>query len=205
MATTTDDKPEQKKLRQKERLPEVLNDSEQERLQAAAVGRRNQALVAVMLDTGLRVSEICSLKMREVDFSAGRLKVINGKGGKDRIVGLSDAAIGKIKRYLAKRGDISPNLRLFANRDGSPLTRHGLYQIIRRMAKRAGITKQIHPHTLRHSFGTDFYRQTKDLELLRQALGHSNIKTTVLYVKLCADEVVEAMQNFRTNQTSSSP
>ena len=181
-------------------LPDILNDEEAKRLidlpnKRYFTGLRNKAIIALMLNTGLRVSEIANLKTNSIDLANRTLKVVNGKGHKDRNIDeIGPQTIELLKQWIKKRAG---GPYLFHKKDTRPLRREDIFLFVTRYAKRAGIDKHVYPHTLRHTFATNFYRQTKDIETLRKLLGHSDISTTQIYVTLANIDVKNAMKNYR--------
>lgn len=189
------------KIQHGRRIPEVLTATERTALYAAVdtscqVGLRNLCLLRLMADAGFRVSEAISLKVDHVNLDTGRLFVRSGKGGKDRVLWLSDDDLKLLEQWQKDRPTGSPFL--FPTLKGD---RHVydvyMRQVVKRLARKAGLTKNIHPHSLRHTFATDLYRETKNLRLVQKALGHSDISTTMIYTHLVDDELEEALKHFR--------
>lgn len=175
-------------------LPEVLTVDEVLRMLEAVdlthpQGRRNRAILEMLYGSGLRVSELCSLERRRVNFDEGYLSV-TGKGSKERLVPMSEAAAEQTRLYLDERelrGDIiKPGEEdyLFLNRRGARLTRVMVFYIVRDHAEAAGIAKTISPHTLRHSFATHLLEGGANLRAIQQMLGHESIATTEIYLHL---------------------
>jgi len=127
------------------------------------------------------------------------LHVRQGKGSKDRILWLGEddlEALGKWRQRQAKELGYAPEL-VFTTLEGNPLQPRYVQAMVRRLAQKAGIEKDVSPHTLRHSFATDLLRQTNNLELVRRALGHANLQTTQIYVHLTDQDLEAAMRGFR--------
>ncbi len=171
------------------RLPGVLSQEEVERLLAALVtsnplGIRDKAMLEVLYAAGLRVTELVTLRLSDVDLEVGYVRC-QGKGGKDRVVPLGSDAQTAVRRYLAtsrphlQRGRSSPVL--FLNRLGRPLTRQGFWRLLRAHAVAAGIDRRVTPHTLRHSFATHLLERGADLRAVQMMLGHADISTTQIY------------------------
>lgn len=174
------------------RLPEVLTVSEIDAMIAAIdmttpEGRRNRAIVETLYGCGLRVSELVNLELAKVYFDEQFVLVL-GKGSKERIVPMDQAAIDAIIDYLPERNalDIKPGEDhiLFLNRRGHRLTRVMIFYIVRRLAELAGIRKTISPHTLRHSFATHLLEGGANLRAIQQMLGHESIATTEIYIHI---------------------
>jgi integrase/recombinase XerD len=173
-------------------LPDVLSVAEIEALLAAVDasrpdGHRNRALLETMYGCGLRVSEAVSLRISDLFFNDGFLRVI-GKGNKQRLIPVGKCAINEINRYLQQRATqiISPKYEdiLFLNRRGKALSRSMVFRIIKDLAVKIGLTKKISPHTLRHSFATHLIENGADLRAVQEMLGHESILTTEIYTHL---------------------
>jgi len=158
---------------------------------ASARGLRDRAMLEVLYATGLRASELVSLHVGETHLEMGYVRVM-GKGRKERVVPLGDAARHWLERYLLEargvltRGDRGRREReaVFVTRLGGPMTRQGFFKLIRAYAAQAGITKTISPHTLRHAFATHLLERGADLRSLQLMLGHVSISTTEIYTHL---------------------
>lgn len=180
------------------KLPVVLDIEEGNRLLKIPstrypTGIRNKAIISLMLNCGLRVSETVNIKPSDINITKGALRVVNGKGGKDR-----DLAMPEYTQELLKRWkDIRPKgTYFFSTLSGNRVSIRYIHSFISRYAKKAKIDKKISPHTLRHSYATEFYRRTKDIETLRKILGHSDISTTTIYITLANIEVEKSMRAF---------
>ena len=170
-------------------LPDVLSVEEVDAMLAtfdirSAKGCRDSAIVEVLYSTGLRVSELVTLRLSDLFFGEGYVRVV-GKGDKQRLVPIGSAARDKIQLYMEERKPKSASeMTLFLNNRGKPLTRVMVFNIIRQAAERAGITKNISPHTLRHSYATHLLEGGANLRAIQQMLGHESIATTEIYVHL---------------------
>jgi integrase/recombinase XerD len=187
------------------RIPEVLTAEEQEGLfsqldQNRLVDLRNLCMLKLMMDNGLRISEAIHLQVRDVDWNNGSFVVRQGKGNRDRILYLNDENLALLKRWKEAR-PIQCSL-LFTTLQGHPVYDVYIRQVMKRITKKAHIDKNVHPHTLRHSFATDLYRYSKDIMLVQKALGHSDISTTMIYTHLVDDDLEDALRNFRKGKTS---
>jgi integrase/recombinase XerD len=188
--------------RKPQRLPEVLTHEEQEALlrQPNAKnlnGLRNLCLLRLMLNTGLRAAEVLQVKIRDIDWSSGKLMVRQGKGKKDRSLWVGEEDLALLQLWIAKKAGLPESEWLFTNRDGRQINGRYLRRMVKRLATEAGISKDVHPHTLRHTFATDLFRQTKNLRLTQKALGHSQISSTMIYTHIVDDEMEEALKTFR--------
>jgi integrase/recombinase XerD len=171
------------------RLPEVLTIKEIESLLAAPhvdepMAWRDRALLELAYGVGLRVSELCGLGLNDLLLSEGLVRVF-GKGSKERLVPIGRSVIGAVSTYLHT---LRPSLdrgksagRLLLNARGEPLSRVGAWGVVKRCARRAGITKRVTPHTLRHSFATHLLEGGADLRAVQEMLGHADLSTTQIY------------------------
>ena len=192
------------------KLPVILEHEEAEALlripnKKYLPGLRNRAIIALMLNMGLRVSEVVNLKPGNDNLTKSKIRIVSGKGGIDR-----DLSIPlNTSEYLKAWKDTKPPGTeyffcivkkvpegYFETKIGNKLTVRGIQVWIKRYAVRAGITKNVSPHTLRHTYATMFYKQTKDLETLRMILGHSDISTTQIYITLANIDVENGIQLF---------
>lgn len=188
--------------RKPQRLPEVLTQEEQEALLGQPnannlIGLRNLCLLRLMLNTGLRAAEVLNIKTRDIDWNSGKLMVRQGKGKKDRSSWIGEEDLALLQRWVIKKARLPESAWLFTSRDGKLIDTRYLRFMVKRLAKKAGVLKDIHPHTLRHTFATDLYRQTKNLRLTQKALGHSQISSTMIYTHIVDDEMEEALKTFR--------
>ncbi len=154
---------------------------------------RDSAIIELLYSTGLRVSEIVSLNIGDIDFKENIIKV-KGKGQKERIVIFGNYAKKKIKKYLSiikKENNFDLNEPLFRNLKGKRLTPRGVQLIVKEKAIKAGITKNVTPHVLRHTFATHLLNQGMDLRLIQQLLGHANLSTTQIYTQISINKLIE--------------
>jgi integrase/recombinase XerD len=181
------------------RLPRVLSYAEVKRLLEGvgggdAIALRDRAMLEVMYGCGLRVSEAVGLDVNDVDLRRGFVRP-HGKGNKERVVPLGREAAAAVKRYLrAGRPELigsGSQSRLFVNFRGGMLTRQGLYKIIQRHAKEAGLEGRMSPHTLRHSFATHLLSGGCDLRSVQEMLGHADVATTQMYTHLSGERIRE--------------
>ena len=163
-------------------------------------GERNIALIETLYGCGLRVSELISLKISDLFFNEGFIKV-TGKGNKQRLVPISDLNKRVIKSYMdnsRKKLKIEEKSKdiLFLNRRGKKLSRAMIFTIIKRLAKLSDIKKNISPHTFRHSFATHLLKNGADLKTIQQLLGHQSITTTEIYMHIDNKMLVKAINKF---------
>ncbi|MCI0502053.1 MAG: site-specific tyrosine recombinase XerD [Fusobacteria bacterium] len=185
------------------KLPGILTISEIDRLLdcpdlQTTIGNRDKAMLEVAYGSGLRVSELLSLKMDDINLELGFIKCI-GKGSKERIIPIGEIALDHLLEYIQKyRPALLKNNRertLFLNIRGNKMSRQGFYKILVHYGKKAGISKQISPHTLRHSFATHLIENGADLRSVQEMLGHSDISTTELYTHLTIKHMKKIYNN----------
>lgn len=160
-------------------------------------GLRDKAILEMLFSTGLRLSEICSLS-RYLNLDKGEFS-IRGKGGKLRIVFLSDSAKKSIKEYLDKRSDTDEAMFVGIAKNGKSLSRmspRSVERLIDFYARKAGIPKRVHPHQLRHSFATDLLVNGADLRSVQELLGHANVSTTQIYTHLTNKQLHDVHKAF---------
>jgi site-specific recombinase XerD len=158
---------------------------------------RDLCMVRLMLNLGLRCSEVLKLRYRDLEADTGRL-LIHGKGKKQRSVWLNEADVKLLQGYMSTQDTADPDAPVFTNLSGKPLSDRYVRLMVASVAAAAGITyKEVHPHTLRHTFATDMLRKTKNLRLVQKALGHESLTTTQIYTHVCDDELEEAMKGLR--------
>jgi integrase/recombinase XerD len=179
------------------KLPRVLTYDEVDRLLAAPPedtprGIRDSAMIHLMYASGLRVSELCALRLGDLDRRVGTVAPL-GKGGKRRLVPVGQIALDRIDRYLeivrvsAKGSRTDPHL--FLSPRGKRFTRQGLWKLLKAYARACGITTPISPHKLRHSFATHLLRGGADLRAVQAMLGHADLGTTEIYTRVAQDHV----------------
>lgn len=175
-----------------EHLPEVLSVKEIDMMEAAVdmekwEGQRNKAIIEVLFCCGLRVSELTDLKMSDLFLDEKFIRVI-GKGDKERLVPISESAIQELRFWFVDRNvmKIKPGEEdyVFLNIHGKHLTRAMIFTIVKRLAAAAGITKNVSPHTLRHSFATSLLEGGANLRAIQEMMGHESIGTTQIYTHI---------------------
>ncbi len=178
-------------------LPKSLTEDDVEKLLAApdvedTLGLRDRAMLETLYASGLRVSELVTLKIAQVSQDMGVVRII-GKGSKERLVPLGEEALDWIKRYLKEsRPQIlgqRPAGALFVTHRGQSMTRQSFWHLLKRHAARAGLHKQLSPHTLRHAFATHLLNHGADLRVVQMLLGHSDISTTQIYTHVARERL----------------
>jgi len=161
---------------------------------------RDRAILEVLYATGMRVSELIILKQRDLLEAEETVRVF-GKGSKERLVPIGKSALRSIARYrdggrreLEKKGETQD--ALFLNARGRPMTRMAIWKIVQAYTRKAGIGKEVHPHTFRHSFATHLLEGGADLRAVQEMLGHSDISTTQIYTHIDREYLKEVHRTF---------
>ncbi len=186
-------------------LPDTLSLEEIEKLISATkdntdLAKRNRCMIEVLYGCGLRVSELTELQISNINFKENYLK-IQGKGDKVRFVPLADYTADFIKNYInniRSKQKINPKHSdiLFLNSRGAQISRQMVFLIIKEIVRKAGIQKNISPHTFRHSFATHLLQNGADLRFIQEMLGHSSITTTEIYTHLNTEELHETILKY---------
>ncbi|HZM70169.1 MAG TPA: site-specific tyrosine recombinase XerD [Candidatus Cryosericum sp.] len=185
-------------------LPRFLTLGEVDNLLAAPdgahpLGRRDAAMLELLYATGIRVSELVSLRLRDVNLDAGVLSCM-GKGRKERMVPLSRAAIGRLRDYLETARPALQKVRnvaaLFLNRRGASMTRQGFWKILKAYGASIGLRGKLSPHVLRHSFATHLLERGADLRSVQVMLGHADISTTQIYTHVNRERLKRVYKDF---------
>jgi len=186
------------------RLPDTLNRNEMDILlkqpdTKVPLGIRDKAMLELMYATGIRVSELISLTINNINWQVGYL-ITMGKGSKERIVPVGRYAIDCMTRYIdAVRPKLikgkTTNI-LFLNRSGAGLTRQGFWKIVKKYAIKSGLSKRVHPHTFRHSFATHLLEGGADLRSVQVMLGHADISTTQIYTHVTRERLKDIHKKY---------
>lgn len=185
-------------------LPAVITAEEVDLLlhisERTPLSIRNKAMLELLYATGLRVSELVSLQMNDLHLMMGFVRCL-GKGNKERIIPVGDIAKTALEDYLEHARPIltkkkQQEKKLFVNHHGRPLSRQGFWKIIKSIALEAGLTKEITPHTLRHSFATHLLENGADLRSVQEMLGHADISTTQIYTHITKTRLKDMYDQF---------
>jgi integrase/recombinase XerD len=184
-------------------LPKILSKAQVNQLLAApnpksVLFSRDVAILELLYASGLRASELCDLKLRDVNFAVGCVRVL-GKGMKERIVPLGRAAIEAMQRYLLEcrpKLDRHASDRMFLSRTGKSMERIGLWMLVERHGRKSGLLKEISPHVLRHCFATHLLGGGADLRVVQELLGHSDISTTQIYTHVDSSKLKAMHKKF---------
>jgi integrase/recombinase XerD len=180
-------------------LPKSLTEDEVESLLAAPVitdplGNRDRTMLEVLYATGLRVTELVSLKHSQVNLNQGVLRIV-GKGDRERMIPLGEESVRWVHQFMGNpRVEILIERQtdyLFPTRRGDKMTRQAFWHIIKRYAKKAGVQKELSPHTLRHAFATHLLNHGADLRVVQMLLGHSDLSTTQIYTHVARERLKE--------------
>ena len=183
-------------------LPVVLSVDEINKMISSIDGDspldlRNRAMMELLYACGLRISELLSLRLRNIHFMEKYLDVI-GKGDKERVVPIGEMALSALRKYIEKgRSEISTEKSdlVFFNYKGEEMSRQGFFKYIKKLAKENGIEKEISPHTIRHSFATHLLEGGTDLRIVQELLGHEDISTTQIYTHLDKSRIKDMYDN----------
>ncbi len=187
----------------KKDLPKVLSETEVEKLLDIKLGDhysyRNKAMLELMYSSGLRVSELISLQVTDVDLEMDMVRIF-GKGSKERIIPLGDYAKDALKEYINNHRQSMlkkrPSNYLFLSSRGDKMTRQAFFKIIKKLACEQGIKTDFSPHTLRHSFATHLLKHGADLRSIQELLGHSDVSSTQIYTHISNEKLKENYQEF---------
>ncbi len=183
------------------KLPDVLTLSEIDRIissidPSTIKGLRDRAIIELLYSCGLRVSEATSLRLCDLFFGEGYVRVV-GKGDKQRLVPVSPLARERIALYMERRSELDSNEeQLFLNNRGKALTRVMIFTLLKKAAAMAGVQKKISPHTLRHSFATHLLEGGASIRQVQEMLGHENIVTTEIYTHLDNERLSETVEKY---------
>ena len=184
------------------KLPNYLTSEEIDKLfnirLTKPIDYRNKAMLEIIYATGARISEITSLELKQINFEECIIRV-TGKGKKDRIIPIGNTALEALKLYVYNyRAFLVKNVTcdyVFLNKNGTKISRQGFFKILKDLANKSGIKKEISPHTLRHSFATNLLNNGADLRVIQELLGHENLETTEIYSHLQNKKIEEDYSN----------
>ena len=168
-------------------LPTVLTKPEVKALIKAAGKKNRRLIIELLYSSGLRVSEAVKLKTEDLNLKERTARVKGGKGNKDRTVILSKFWIKKFKKSLSKRKTKSPFV--FAKKNGMPISTDSVQRLVKKAAKKAGIQKEVTPHTLRHSHATHLLEAGENIRTIQELLGHSSLATTQIYTHVSVESL----------------
>ena len=182
------------------KLPEFLSVEETKRLLSSIENVRDRSIIQLLYACGIRVSELVNLNKENIESNA--VKIIRGKGSKDRIVYADDGTLKRIKSYLKTRNDTEK--ALFTNSKKERITQRSVQRMVKHYADKSGMTKNVTPHTLRHSFATHLLQNDADIMIIKELLGHSNLSTTQIYMHV-TNKRKESVYNKAHPLSSESP
>ncbi|MFC1475178.1 site-specific tyrosine recombinase XerD [Candidatus Zixiibacteriota bacterium] len=169
-------------------------------------GLRDRAIIELLYGCGLRISELINLKLSDIEFEAGFIKV-TGKGNKQRLVPLGECAALSVEKYLECKSSKKTYQHvkvLICNRIGDVYSRVGLWKVVRNIILKAGISKKVTPHTFRHSFATHLLEGGADLRIVQEMLGHADISTTQIYTSIDKDYIIAEHKKYHPRELAGS-
>jgi len=188
----------------KRKIPDILTEEEQQKLLDVFNTRylsphRNKTMIKLFLDSGLRLSEMINLKWKYINLQTGKLKVVQGKGVKDRVIWINDGVLDMLREWRERQAqDIGSTEYVFSTKTCGKLNPRDVREMVYTYTKKAEISdKEVSPHTFRHTFASDLLKSTNNLRKVQKALGHSDISTTQIYTHIVDEELEEAMKGFR--------
>jgi integrase/recombinase XerD len=161
-------------------IPEILTSEEIKKMINITSNFKHRLILKILYGCGLRVNELINLKKQDINFEEDLIKVNLGKGKKDRFVKIPES----IKKELNSYFNLNTSENLFPSNRGGKLTKKSILQVVKNAGKKAGIKKRVYPHLLRHSFATHLLENGTDLRVIQKLLGHSDIKTTQIYLRI---------------------
>lgn len=174
-------------------IKKPFSDVEIDHIRSSCKSLRDRAMIEVLLSTGIRVSELTSLKLKDINFDNNSICVEHGKGDKERTVFTTDVCIARLNEYLNNRSEKGDYI--FYNMNHKPVTTGGVGYILNSIAKSANV-QNVHPHRFRRTFATNLARRGMDVQDIKKLLGHSNINTTMTYVCVDGDKVRESYNRY---------
>lgn len=188
LAHPWDDTLKIKRPRTERKLPYILSREEVNRLIECTINPKHKAILAVLYSSGIRRDELLHIRLTDIDTSRKVIRISAGKGNVDRDVLLATKTLSLLRNYY-RCVYPKPSTYLFESRtEGKPYSASSVRMIVRKAAIRAGITKQIHPHSLRHAFATHLMEQGQNLKIIQQLLGHRSLRSTLVYLHLAGIE-----------------
>lgn len=187
------------------KIPDVLTIEEQQQLlkifnKRYFNSRKNRTMIRLFLDSGLRLSEMLDLKWKDISLKSGQLKVVQGKGYKDRMLWINNSMLEELREWRQDQADNAAETEyVFSNKSGGRLDKDNVRNMLYKYSTKA-LGKRISPHVLRHTYATDLYRETKDIRLVQKALGHSDLSTTMIYTHIIDDEMKKKLKLFRIQE-----
>lgn len=181
-----------KPIKYKEEVRKPFSDVELDALRSACKDSKIRAMIEFLVSTGVRVTELTLMEIADVDFSTLSVHVRNGKGNKERITYMTSVAAKHLRKYLSTRADDDP--ALFTGRRGQ-YSKGGIENALRTLGKKAGV-ENVHPHRFRRTFATNLVKRGMDIQEVQKLLGHSDIKTTMVYVETDASRIQSSYKRF---------
>ena len=170
-----------------EKQPDVLSQTEVQKILDSIVNIKHKCIIALMYSTGMRVSEVCSLKIKDIDTNNECVHIKKAKGDTDRVCMLDKSVLNLLRKYFV---DYKPNVYLFIGAKGEMYSTRSIQQIIKSAVHKCNIKKNISTHSLRHSCFTQLIKNGVDIRSIQKLAGHKNISTTALYLRICDSDVL---------------
>lgn len=177
-----------KRPKKEKRIPTVLSKEETRRLIDVIENKKSRLMVSLMYAAGMRVSELVNLKVRDLDFEEKTGHIRQAKGKKDRIFNIPDQLFNKLKKHIERQKE-SKSEYLFPGQKGQQMSSRNLQKIVSKAAQKAEIKKDVHCHTLRHSFATHLLENGVDIRKIQELLGHADLSTTQIYTHISTEEL----------------
>lgn len=177
-----------KRPKREKKLPTVLTKKEVLSLFEAINAKKSRLMITFLYSTGMRVSELTNLKIDDLDFEDRIGHIRQGKGRKDRIFNIPKFLFSRIKRYADRQKEMG-GIYLFSGRNNHKMSERNLQKIVKKAREKAGIKKDVHPHTLRHSFATHLLENEIDIRKIQELLGHADLSTTQIYTHVSPEEL----------------
>jgi integrase/recombinase XerD len=183
--------------RNRKRLPKFLTEDEVEAIVAIPnmryfTGERNRVLLNFYLNTGARLSEGIDVKWTDIDLNSGSIYIVDGKGGKDRVIWIGGEYLTELQHWRTRQGQQLGRCEfVFTTHKGGQLQPRYIEQMVNNYRDRAGLEKHITPHMLRHTFATRYLEKTKNIRKVQEALGHTDVSTTMVYTHVVPGDIMD--------------
>lgn len=184
-----------KRPKREKRIPTVLTKKEVVELFKNLSNKKSKLMITLMYAAGMRVSELTALKIEDLDFEENIGQIRQAKGKKDRIFNIPKFLSARLKRYANQQREFN-QVYLFSGRDGKQMSSRNLQKIVNKAAEKAGIKKEVHCHTLRHSFATHLLENEVDIRKIQELLGHADLSTTQIYTHVSTEELKKIKSPF---------
>ncbi len=178
-----------KRPKKEKKIPDVLTREEVKKLFQVAINDKSKLMISMLYACGFRVSELVNLKIKDLQFEEKTGHVKSGKGKKDRMFNIPGFLFEEIKERAEKQKEFNKEYLFTSPVTGTKLTTRNIQKIVEKLAEKAGIKKEVHPHTLRHSFATHLLESGTDIRKIQELLGHADLSTTQIYTHISTEEL----------------